>query len=355
MNRKTHLIAFLIASCAILASCEKEPDNTDTPQEGSFSKVAYILNEGNYGGNNAELSLLDLENGSCKTTWFTDQNKRGLGDQAQDIIRYGSHLYVSVTESNTIEVIDPTSGRSLHQIDMGHRGPRYLLGYKENIYVSCYDKTIVRIDTSSLEIEAVCPLSGLRPEEFCVYDNRLYICNVYEKVSSGTIYDSTISVVDLTTFQETRKFTVGFNPRRIRPLPDNRVVIACIGDYANISGQTIILDLNNGNRRTIPVTATDLDVYQGQIYAYSTSYDSQWNPLASFFRIDPVSGSTTPILRDYGTTLRYAYGININPANGDILVCNSPYNCNGDVYCFSSDGTLRWHTEAGPFASQAIF
>ena len=73
---------------------------------------AYVLNEGNYGSNNSSLSLLNLTTGSIDNSVFSTANGRGLGDLAQDVVVYGTKAYVTVSGSNTLEVVSLTDNKS---------------------------------------------------------------------------------------------------------------------------------------------------------------------------------------------------------------------------------------------------
>ena len=348
-----------LAACALLLTvgCEKDPTNNNSTNDGTY---AYVLNEGAWGGNDAGISRLNIKDGTIEVDWFAKANGRGLGDLAQDLIYYGSRLYASVNGSNTIEVIDPVTGKSLKQIDMGNRGPRYLLGYGGKIYVTCYDKTVVRIDTATRAIDGVCHLSGMQPEQMCMLGGSLYVCNSWEYDANGNaVYDSTLSWVDIASFSEMMKLdiltdvatqTYALNPGRIKRNSDGEMFIACAGDYDNKPAQTVKFTMGSGPKFTLcPITVTNFDFNGNDMYSYATSYDDNWNPTATFYCND------TPILTNYSSVLNNAYGININPENGDIYVCNSPYGVNGDVYCFTKDGTERWHVEAGIFASKVVF
>ncbi len=67
--------------------------------------TAYVLNEGNWGGNEASLSRIDLATGSITNNVFSAANGRDLGDVAQDLVVYGTKAYVTVSFSNTVEII----------------------------------------------------------------------------------------------------------------------------------------------------------------------------------------------------------------------------------------------------------
>ena len=71
-----------------------------------------VLNEGGWGSNNAGISKVDVQNKTAENSWFDAANGRGLGDVAQDIMKYGSRVYVTVTFSNSIEAVNPQTGKS---------------------------------------------------------------------------------------------------------------------------------------------------------------------------------------------------------------------------------------------------
>lgn len=355
-----------LAACALLLTvgCEKDLSislfETESIVDGGTISIsipyAYVLNEGVWGGNDAGISRLNLEDGTIEVDWFTQTNGRGLGDLGQDLIYYGTHLYATVFTSNTIEVINPKTGRSVKQVDMGTRGPRYMVGHGGKVYVTCYDKSVIRIDTATFDIEATCPLSGMQPEQLCVVDGKLYVCNTWEyDANSNAIYDNTISEVDLGSFTEVRKITVGTNPGRIKALPDHRFIVACSGDYYTEPATTLVVNVVDNSQITIPVAATNFDINGNDIYMYATAYDASWNPTANFYHMDANALQPTPILESVSSMLKNAYGINIDPVTGDIYICNSAYGTYADVYRFDKNGTQTLKAEAGTLASKVVF
>ena len=332
-------ISFLVLTSyllLLLAACEPErpapDDNSDTTPPAATDRIAYLLNEGSWSGNNAEISRINITQGTIDPQWFSRLNGRGLGDVAQDLVHYGSRLYCTVWNSNTLEVIDPSSGQSVEQIGFAGRGPRYIVCHNGKVYVSCYDRSVVRIDTVSLEIEASCPLTGMQPEQMCLCGENLVVCNSWQYASDGTttLYDNTVSVVDLATFTETEKIVVGTNPTRIQAL-----------------------DLTTQELTPLAYAATAMDLHGGALYHYITTYDAQWNPAALFFRTDLTTLQTSPILTS--VSMPYAYGITVDPTTGNLFICNSPYTSTGDLYCYTPDGTLLWQAEGGFFCKKVVF
>lgn len=89
-----------------------EMGNLPSRAIGLDANTVLVLNEGSWGANNAGISKVDLTNNSADNTWFDNANGRGLGDVAQDMIKYGSRVYATVSFSNSIEAINPTTGKS---------------------------------------------------------------------------------------------------------------------------------------------------------------------------------------------------------------------------------------------------
>ena len=351
---------FLVMACAlaVLAGCKKEdpkPDSGENQEPTTMTGYAYLLNEGSWGSNNAEISRINLATGTIEADWFSSANGRGLGDVAQDLVHYGSRLYCTVWNSNTLEIVDPVTGQSVKQISMGARGPRSIACHEGKVYVSCYDKTVVRIDTATLEIEATCPLSSMQPEQLCVANGKLFVCSTWQYNSaSEAVYDSVLCVVDLASFTEVGRIVVGTNPTRVCTLDDHRLLVTISEN--NRTPHSAIVDLADGNRvSNLDIVTTGSALYDGSIYHYATAYDAEWNPTATFYRTEINTLSPTPILQSHERNLTNAYGIAVHPTTGHIFVCNSPYTSTGDVYCFTNAGEQCWSCEAGMFPSKVVF
>lgn len=78
----------------------------------------YILNEGKFKGNNSSITYYNTTTSTTTNDYFNISNNRALGDTGEDMIRYGSKIYVSVYNSNLIEIIDINTGKSIKTIPM---------------------------------------------------------------------------------------------------------------------------------------------------------------------------------------------------------------------------------------------
>ena len=150
---------------------------------------------------------------------FATENGRGLGDTANDMLIYGSKMYIAVNKSATIEVTD-LSGKSLKTISPKDESnvpqqPRMLTAAGGNVYVTLFDGHLACIDTTSMEIVKKVKV-GPNPEGVCELNGKLYVAN-----SGGynLVQDSTLSVVDMNTFEEVEKIVVTINPKTIQTIP----------------------------------------------------------------------------------------------------------------------------------------
>ncbi len=357
MKRQILSISLLAALCGLFLACEDPHNGGNTPPSEESIYDAWVLNEGLWGNNNASLSRLSSGDGAIINGYFARQNGKGLGDIAQDIIVYGSKSYITVSESQTIWVIDNATGSILQQLSTADM-PRYLAAHGGKVYATVYDKTVLRIDTATLAIDGTCALSGYQPEQLAVANGRLYVVNSWQTDATGNaIYDSTLSVVELSTFTETGKITVGLDPCRIAALDANRLVVLCGNGY-NVDSNSLLVTLGDDGHSAaltpLPVALANMTVHRGDLYGYTSQYGDNMHQTNSFYRIDGITLQATPLLPGYESDLQDAYGIALDESD-NLYVLTSYYNSNSDILCFGADGVKRWKSEAALFASKVVF
>jgi YVTN family beta-propeller protein len=118
-------------------------------------------------------------------------------------------------------------------------GKMYVSAYVGSVATPEMLGSVFEIDTASLSVTREVKV-GHQPDELCIVDDKLYVCN-----SGGYLmnrYDSTLSVIDLNTFTETEKITVGLNPTRIRVDDQKHLWVCCQGNYRKVKPQIVVLD-----------------------------------------------------------------------------------------------------------------
>ena len=341
---KTKLFTVLLLISVVFTSCDIQDIPIDENLPVATGNIL-VLSEGGFGQNNSTLAHYNLTSQTADLDYFQTQNSRGLGDLANDMIKYGSKIYIVVNGSSQIEVIDANTGVSLKRIPMFNgataKQPRYIASYKNKVYVSSFDNTVTRIDTTSLAIDGSVTV-GRNPEQLCIENGKLYVTN-----SGGLDFpncDNTVSVIDLTTFTETGKITVGLNPTKIKAGENGYVYVATNGDYATDFGHFQRIDTKTNTVKTYDnVTASNFAVLDNKIYFYSYSntvgvFDCTTEEVLLADFITDISALNTPTTN----ITTYIYSIDIDSYNGDVYLTTTDYMSNGSVYCFDKTGQFKF-------------
>lgn len=325
------------------------PEPTICPSEDLETAAIYVLNEGLIDMNNSTLAYYSFDDQKLEKRYFKKQNKRGLGDTANDMKIYGSKIYIVVCASSQIEVIRASDGISIGQIPLFRedgvaRQPRYIDFYKNKAYICLFDGTVARIDTASLQVEASVKV-GRNPDGICITNGKIYVSN------SGGLdkpnYDNTVSVIDIATFTEIKKIEVGSNPYTIKTDHRGDVYVVTRGDYG---ADTYKFHKIDSYTDKVVHTFKDLPVLNFAIngdlaYLYSYDFNTQSNWIKVF------NLRTGQIERDLfitdGTQIRTPYGIDVNPVNGDVYIAGADptFSASGDLYCFNFEGKLKFTLE----------
>jgi YVTN family beta-propeller protein len=364
------LIGFL-SSCRKGESPIVEP--TPTPVAPGIVtgpiKGFFLLNEANMGSNKASLDYFDSESGTYFKNIFPKRNPnvvKELGDVGNDIQIYGDKLYAVINVSHLVEVMDVKTAKHIATIPIPNC--RYITFDKGYAYVTSYAGPVkidpnarlgyvAKIDTTSLSVRDTCVV-GYQPEEMVIRDNKLYVAN-----SGGyrvPNYDNTVSVIDLNTFKESKKITVGINLHHLKLDKDNNIYISSRGDYKTTPSNLYILNSADKVTNVLNLPVSNMTVSGDSLYVYSTewSYISNKNTI-SYAIVNTKTKSV--VSRNFitdGTDKKIAipYGIAINPETKEIYVTDATdYITPGRLYCFTPDGKRKWDVETGDIPAHIVF
>ena len=358
MKNVTKLLTLLLF--ALLYSCapSNEPPPPEPPPVSEETAALYILCEGLWGTNGSTLAYYSFENQTIDKDYFNTVNGRKLGDIGNDIKIYGSKIYIAVTSSSQVEVIDARTGLSLKQLPLANennkpREPRYIAFDGGKAYVSCFDGSVIRIDTLSLNIDATAT-AGRYPEGICAANGKLYIAN------SGGLdypnYDNTVSVIDIASFKEIKKIEVGINPYKVEADSKGNVYVSTRGNYDDEKYRLQRID-----SRTDKVTKNfDVEVLNFCIagnYAYLYNYD--YSDKSNWLKV--LNLKTETIERENfitdNTQIETPYSIAVNAATKEVYITDAfDYMVTGNVLCFGEDGKLKYTLEdVGLIPNQVIY
>ena len=305
---------------------------TDEVREGGL----YVLCEGNMGSNKARLDYINLHSGEYYANWYGSQNPRQLkelGDVGNDIQAYGGRLYAVINCSHKVEVMD-RKARHIGQVEIPNC--RYLAFKGDKMYVSAYVGSVAtpellgsvfEVDTATLQITREVKV-GHQPDELCIVDDKLYVVN-----SGGYItnrHDSTLSVIDLPSFTETEKITVGPNPQRVRVDGSGKLWVCT-------DTSVVILDFIRPGKQ-IPMRVSNISIHGSTAYVI----DKEQHKLRAISTIDFTELDQPIDISSYENP----YGL---LATNDVIYITDAKNyvSSGVLHCYGYDGKEHWKAQTG--------
>ena len=329
------ILLHLIAAAALFTACDNKISDTDTMGGGNV----LILNNGNWGGNDACITLYDSNTGTVTAKAFQKANDVNLGDLGQDVIASGDELYIAVNGSQVVFVTDKELKikKSIIAETEGNRlSPRYLCRNGNKIYVTYYEGYLGEIDPArDYAVKTV--KVGANPEGLAYAGGKLYVAN-----SGGMnypVYDNTLSVVNASTFEVESTIQVNTNPAKVLASKAGKIYVTSYGNYADIPAKIQSIDIASGKVTDLPyenVSAAAMG-RDDRLYVMCGGYDQMWNPLPGTVYIH--GDSPTAFVTDQ-TTFPDAYSISATD-DGYVYVCCSDYKNTGDIYMMTPEGTLK--------------
>ena len=356
---KTKIDFLKIIGCWLIvlsvSSCESSPllePELELPEHGVL-----ILNQGGWGTNDASLWTYNPASGKTSVIISSIAENR-LGDVAQDMLIYGSKIYIVVSVSSTIRVLDAATRQDVDTIPIFDGEipcePRYLAAHNGKIYATCYnggEGIVARMDTATLLWEKRTSV-GSYPEGIAVNNGKLYVAN------SGYGYDNTVSVVDIATFSELEKITVGANPNILRA-DGNYIYLSYQGDWEEVPGGFQRIDVRNHSVITVSDSpTTDFAIDKGSVYYYNVTYNADWTTVVSFGKMQVAADGTkteTPLITD-PVSIITPYGIAVHPETGDIYIADAgDYTNPGSVFVFDAQGKKKDEFTVGISPCKFVF
>ncbi|MCC8197481.1 MAG: hypothetical protein LIP06_02615 [Tannerellaceae bacterium] len=362
---KKHVYALM---CALLVSgtlfsCSDDENGPGTPDPVNPTgevKGFYILNGGDYGANNASISFFDEEGKLANSDIYSTANGTGLGDSGQQMILYGTKLYVTVTNSNRLVVLD-LDGNLLQKIEPLEDGqpmhPRCMATHDGKVYISYYyGHAVAVMDTTSLSVSRVTEV-GRYPEQLVVADGKLYVANS-GGLDNGN-YGTTLSVVDLETLEVEKEIEVLINPTEVTADSRNNIYVISMGNYGDIKNTLQRIDAETGEVDII-ANATKMTLVNDELY---TIYAQYGEPEMLFKKYDTQSFDPETKELDVVTFLSpapdfvYPTLFAVHPSTGQIYIGDAVYGETGSLYIYSSAGAQIGEVidTAGPSPASICF
>ena len=340
----------------VLASCEPVNHGVDDDPVVSMPDV-FILCEGLYGENNADVSAYKSDSLRCTSEYYLKQNGQYLGDTGQDILYHKGYLYVSVYGSSYVAKLD-LEGRELarYPFSSDEGQPRYLAAAGDYLYVTLYSGRVAKLRTSDLTVVDYASV-GNNPEDILSHNGQLLVAN------SGWGDGNTVTVIDVATFDSITSITVEWNPQQFVVSGDS-VYLLANGQYDenwNCNYPIQHIDVATGEVRTI-AHATHAVAYDGTLFLCKSTTDwTTYETTNSYFSYD-VSMCTfgQAFLQDDVDEVKSnsLYMMEVNPKNGDLYIglAGTKFVSSGMIHRFDREGRhVHRFDVGGANPNQAVF
>lgn len=321
--KKTLFLA-AIAALAFTACDDDEKDPIVGPVVTPKPFYAYVLGEGNWGGNDAALTGIREDLDTAVSDLYYTANGKALGDLANDIIYLDNYLYVAVSSSEYVAKLD-LEGKEVARFSTADHQlvtqPRSLVAHDGFIYASTYGGHVARLDTASLSLQGIFPV-GSYSEEMAMIGDYIAVCN------SGYGAENTVSIIDTKTLAKPKLIELpAYNPQNIIAQGGRFYVNTTEYDeFWNASNTIVEINPADWSVKTV----SDKGFYMaalsnGNVLIVESSTDwTTYQTVNHFFEYNPKSGS----IADYklsekalGTlTNASVYGLDVDPQNGNLYV-----------------------------------
>ena len=354
---------------AVMTSCSDDNDGPETYLQ-EYSTGAYVVNSGNmYNKIESSLTAIDYASSTATQNVFKAANGRTLGNTANDGIVYGNKIYLAVDQSNTIEVIDKTTKKSIKQINttelLGNAEgvePRHISADGGKVYFTTYGGYVAAVDTTSFALQKKWQV-GSYPEGLVIAHGNIYVANSNYGKGGGNI-----SCINLSNDNvETKNIEGVNNPTSIYYAAgllyvlDTQYYDASFNAYGENSLRTVEFaqgtsqKVADGNYAACVTTGaattarTSVEEVRPHFFVLNAPYGG--TPSVSVF----VAGITQPQPMTLSEMPVSPCGIFADPLNGHIFVLSyrlgdsgyADYNGNGYVVEYDSAGQKLHEYETG--------
>ena len=359
------MAAIAAISIPMLTSCSDDDNENPVPPciETEITEGVFLVNSGNSGNQiPGSLTYISKDGGSTLNA-FATANGRVLGNTPNDVIVYGSKLYIAVTGENTLEVVDKTTLKSIKQISttelMGEdkgKSPRRLLSDGGHVYLSTFDGYVAAIDTTNFAATDIYQAVSY-PEGMAIADGVLYVANS----DYGQCINPSISRISLTDGSvEEKKDELINNPTSLAALGSGLYVLD-YGSYDAAWNQVGagVYRLTNGTvTKVADATMMAADHTHNLIYTINAPYTTPATPI-TYNVYDITTGENKTFIT--GDDIDSPAAITVDPVTGDVYIASyktnpdtgyADYSGNGYVNKYDSEGNLigQYETGVGPTA-----
>ena len=337
-------------------------DDEDEPEPiiDPVDYPAYILNEGIWGANNANItSFMPNYKVENLSDVYLKTNGKQMGDVANAMMEEDDNIYVVLNGSMYVARLDMTTKEQARYTFPKNEGaPRCIDVEDGYAYVTQYGGQVTKLNIKDMTLAGTFK-GGDNLEGIVEKDGKLYVANTYTVDGSNNwVYNKEVFVIDAKTMALEKTIEVVDNPTKLYEI-DGKIYLISAGNYKDVSGALQIINPQTGTAQTILNDVTKItEGNDGLIYGVRSTYDASWQLTNSFFTYNPKSNQTseTSFLQDAPSSFSTAaiYMLEVDEETGFIYIGTSDYTTNGTIYQFDKGGKLVKSFDSGGINPSAM-
>lgn len=239
--RKLGLFALALGALFNVAcsSDDNSSSKNDLPK-GEYSNGYFVINEGNFGAGNSEISFISDDLMQVENKIFGANNdNEALGDTAQSLYIHDDLAYIILNASETVQIVNRHSFEKIAEITYGLENPRYIAVEGSYAYITNWgdpsDKSddyvaVVDLNTHTV-VEKIDVDYG--PEKILAHNGKLYVTHL-----GGWTEHNLLSIIDAATHTLEKELEVGDKPTAMAVVSNNLWVLSAGNPSYAAGGET---------------------------------------------------------------------------------------------------------------------
>ena len=316
---------------------------------------AYILNEGIWGSNNANISRFFPSYKGIDSDYYQQVNGKLMGDLANAMIEEDNNIYVVIGGSKYVARLDLNCvEQARYSFPEGEGEPRCIDVEDGYVYVTQHGGQVSKLDAQTLKLVSTFK-GGDNLEGIVEKDGKLYVANAWKGVYD---FNKELLVINAETMTKTGSIDVVLNPVQVQEI-DDKIYVISQGNYEDVQAVLQVIDTKAGTSKVIVKDVDKItEGHNGLIYGVRSTYDADWNTINSFFTYNPKKGtiSETSFLQDAPSSISSTaiYLLEVGGYADFIYVGISDYVTNGTIYQFDASGKLLQSFDSGGINPNAM-
>lgn len=353
------LITLFLFATVVSCSPDNGGDNGDNGGDGKLPlgpDVCFVVNNGNWGGNDASIQQYSTTTGvatpgEADNNIFVVENGTLLGDLAQSMLWVDDKLFVSVGGSQKLEILDE-NGKRLREpylFTEAEAQSRMLATDGDNVYLTNYDGNVYVYNVETTEFVKKIPV-GTYPEGISCLDGYLVVNNSGER----GVYNGTVSVVNLAT-GETKSIQL-VNPYTASVVCNDKVYIIDSGNYSDVPSQIYAVSPKEATATPLGISASAIAAHGNILYYVNNEWSFEINGYVTspLYALDVTTGEKSEFLP--ADKMQGVNSISVNPNTGDIFIgYNREYGVLGYICIYDTQAVKRGEFTAGYYPGGVYF